>query len=147
MSELDEMETWFPLLAGTEYSEESPVDDRYNCIAFAFGDIAQWWWPTKADGQYWPPGFTYSADVDVLVEIFESKGYAKCEDGELEPGYEKVAIYTLHGRFKHAARQLRTGRWASKIGDFHDIEHVRAEHLNSTSYGKVSVYMRREREV
>ena len=51
-------------------------------------------------------------------------GYAPIgEDGPLQDGYEKIAIYALDGEPTHAARQLDTGRWTSKLGKHEDIEH------------------------
>lgn len=140
-----EMEAVFPLLLGTGYSEESPVNDVYNCIAFSFGDMQNWWWPKRGYGIYWPPGFPLADDVSVLVRIYEIHGYSICLDGLHELGFEKVAIYEIQGKFKHAARQLATGRWASKLGEEQDIEHELPEHLNSTPYGVATIFMRRDR--
>lgn len=140
-----EMELAFPSLAGTSYSQESPATDVYNCIAFAFCDTQNWWWPQAGPGVYWPVGFPLSDQVQVLVAIFEAHGYSVCSDCESEAHYEKVAIYSVQGRFKHAARQLRSGRWASKLGEGHDIEHERAEHLDSMIYGSAEQFLRRLR--
>jgi len=146
VASLKEMEAAFPLLAGTAYSEESPVTDTYNCIAFAFEDMQNWWWPRRGDGAYWPLGFPLSDSVDVLVSIFEARGYSACDSGEFEPGYEKVVIYARDGRIKHAARQLKSGRWASKLGESQDIEHERAEHIEGALYGTIERILKRRRE-
>lgn len=108
-------------------------------------DTRNWWWPRKGFGIYWPPGFDLSDEVSVLVRIFEVHGYSRCADGSREDGYEKVAIYSRDNRFKHAARQLPYGRWASKLGEEQDIEHELAEHLLSRSYGDTILFMRRRR--
>jgi hypothetical protein len=53
------------------------------------------------------------------------------------------------GQLAHAARQLQSGRWTSKLGDLEDIEHdLRAleDQPNTPSqwpYGRVSAFMRR----
>jgi hypothetical protein len=139
------MESWFPALVGTAYSEESEATDKYNCIAFAMGDQGNWWWPRKGYGLYWPPGFPLDDSVHVLVQMFESQGYIKCDNPDRETGVEKVAIYSVNGRFKHAARQCKSGRWASKLGEEQDIEHEVAEHLDGPSYGVATEFLRRTR--
>jgi hypothetical protein len=145
MASLEDIEYDFPALVGTAYSEESAATDSYNCIAFAFGDLSNAWWPRRGFGYYWPPGFPLSDSTDVLIAIFELHGYSRCDTPEYEVGQEKVAIYSIDGRFKHAARQLRSGRWASKLGDEQDIEHVRPEHLHNPSYGIVTHFLKRSR--
>jgi hypothetical protein len=146
MASLRDIEADFPLLVGTNYSEESAATDVYNCIAFAVGDFDNWWWPRRGYGMYWPPGFPLSDSVDVLIRIFEVHGYSQCADADPEPGYEKIAIYTRERRFKHAARQVKSGRWASKLGEEQDIEHERVEHVRNASYGVVEDFLRRKRE-
>jgi hypothetical protein len=44
-------------------------------------------------------------------------------DDSLESQYEKVALFAKDGRVTHAARQLPSGRWTSKLGSDVDIEH------------------------
>ena len=147
MASVRDLEEIFPSLAGTNYSPEaSAATDSYNCIAFAVGDCANWWWPRKGYGLYWPPGFPLSDAAPVLIQIFELHGYSQCDSSSHELGYEKVAIYVRDGRFKHVARQLRSGWWASKLGEEQDIEHELVEHLEGPSYGKAEYFVRRERK-
>ena len=146
MASIQDLEAAFPRLAGANYSEESDATDAYNCIAYAFGDIDSWWWPRRGYGTYWPPGFPLSDSVDTLIGMFESHGYSRCDSQEYEAGYEKVVIYCRDGRIKHAARQLRSGRWASKLGEEQDIEHERAEHVECAAYGTIAQFLRRRRD-
>lgn len=145
MASLQDIEAVLPGLVGTGYSEESIATDTYNCIAFAFGDVQNWWWPRRGYGIYWPPGFPLSDAVDVLISIFEIHGYSRCDNVEHERGCEKVAIYSIQGRFKHVARQLQSGRWASKLGEEQDIEHERAEHVQGADYGTAEDILSRKR--
>jgi len=71
-------------------------------------------------------------------------GYADCdlEDG-LESGYEKVALYGSGMFYTHAARQLSTGKWTSKLGREVDIEHDSADDVAGGVYGEVVQIMRR----
>lgn len=146
MATIQEIESLFPLLVGTSYLEASAATDTYNCIAFAFGDMMNWWWPCKGYGIYWPPGFPLDDSVATLVSIFELHGYSVCNNGEHEHPYEKIVIYSRDNRFKHAARQLRSGRWASKLGEEQDIEHEKAEHVENADYGVGETFLKRRRD-
>ena len=99
-------------------SEPTP---RYNCIAWAAGVDNRWWWP--AHSGYWPPGVRREEDTAAFEEVFRLLGYLPCDNGELEVGFEKVAIYTQSGAVTHMARQTRSGWWTSKLGKADDIEH------------------------
>ena len=71
-----------------------------------------------------------------------SLGYVPCESKDLEPGFAKVALFTdVEGKPKHAARQLDTGRWTSKLGEREDIEHELHD-LEGTVYGSVVLVMK-----
>jgi hypothetical protein len=65
-----------------------------------------------------------------------------CDDERLEAGYEKVALFALLGKPKHAARQLPGGRWTSKLGEWEDIEHALHD-LTGMVYGSVALVMKR----
>jgi hypothetical protein len=76
--------------------------------------------------------------------LFSSLGYAPCSAAALEPGYDKIAIFTsADGTPTHAARQLSSGRWTSKLGNWEDIEHD-LEDLCGDIYGSVAQVMRRQ---
>ena len=57
MASIQDLEAALPRLAGTNYCEQSDVTDAYNCIAYAFGDTDNWWWPRIGYGTYWPQVF------------------------------------------------------------------------------------------
>ena len=57
---------------------------------------------------------------------------------------EKVAIYLLNGMPTHAARQLSTGKWTSKLGLSIDIEHDSPDVLDGPEYGKASIFLKRK---
>jgi hypothetical protein len=78
--------------------------------------------------------------------MFEGQGYSVCADGELEEGYEKIALYSVGGAPKHAARQLGSGIWTSKLGEFIDITHASPSSVEDSEYGKVVLFMKRPRE-
>ena len=84
-----------------------------------------------------------------MLELFRSYGYELCENGILESGFEKIVIYARDNKPRHAARQLPTGLWTSKLGRYQDIEHATPEELEGDSngeYGRIVAFMRRPRE-
>ena len=66
-----------------------------------------------------------------------ARAYSRGANDAQESGIEKVAIYTLNGLPKHAARQLPSGAWSSKLGNHIDIEHS-LEGLAGDLYGSVA---------
>jgi len=91
------LEKLFPALTNASYAVESPKTKRYNCIAWAAGDMTLRWdpsdMPTVVPGFYWPPDALGYFEVDDLASVFESLGYEECGDGTLEVGHEKIALY------------------------------------------------------
>src|SRR5262245_9561718 len=113
----------YPRLTPQNHQETSPYDSAYNCVAWAAGDTAHWWWPERQGGFYWPHDAPMADTVSAFTMAFALIGYQPCPDGSLEADYEKVVLFALNGTVKHAARQLADGRWTSKIGKNVDIEH------------------------
>jgi hypothetical protein len=136
------LEDVFPGLRGQPYQIKSEKDRKYNCIAFAVGDTANWWWPDPLGEDTWPPAVARDETVEAFRGAFATLGYAVCDDERLEPGYEKVALFALAGKPKHAARQLPSGRWTSKLGPREDIEHALHD-LTGMAYGSVVLVMKR----
>jgi hypothetical protein len=136
------LEDVFPGLRGQPYQITSPRDHRYNCIAFAAGDDQNWWWPDAAGEDAWPTGVVRAETVDAFREAFATLGYVVCDNDQAEAGYEKIALFTLAGAPKHAARQLPGGRWISKLGASEDIEHE-LQDLTGAIYGTVVLVMKR----
>jgi len=75
-------------------------------------------------------------------------GYRTCVNGKREDEIEKVAIYVNEqGKPTHAARQLASGVWVSKMGPHVDIEHETPEAVGGHEdhgYGVVAIYMARQ---
>ena len=129
----------------------SPATRRYNCIAWAAKDDRRWWWPDPFEIGYWPiPVNNRSVTLAGFVEAFISLGYKLSTSGELEPNTEKIAIYGIdcpggQATPTHAARQLPSGDWTSKLGSFEDITHTTPEAVNGPIYGHVMAFMSRPR--
>ena len=125
-----------------DFTETSPADTTYNCIAWAAGDSANWWWPQL---YYWPPGMSKETTVEAFIAAYGTVGYEPCEDETLEEGFEKVAIYVnVLGRPTHAALQLPDGNWTSKLGVGPDGTHPTLQTLR-VLYGGIGAVVRRPR--
>jgi hypothetical protein len=133
----------FPNLHAGNHHDTSPASDRYNCLAWAAGRDDQWWEPAGTD--YWPANVPRDYKLTSLVLAYESVGYAICADGAQESGVEKIALYADGEEYRHAALQLETGKWTSKMGAFEDIEHDAPEDVAGPCNGQVAVFMKRER--
>ena len=137
-----DLEAIFPGLRGSTYQVTSPATEVYNCIAWAAGDVGRWWWPDLLKKRYWPAGATRLETIAAFQEAFESLGFVVCPGEELEPGFEKIALFADEQGPQHAARQLSNSRWTSKLGELEDIEHALHD-LAGVEYGQVVLVMRR----
>jgi hypothetical protein len=137
------LELRYPNLALTEYAVTSPKSQEYNCFAWVAGDQERWWQPTPEDEFYWVPGVPMEETLSAYIQAYQKLGYAICDNAVLETGYEKIALYVNNqGVPTHAAKQLLTGKWSSKLGSLKDIEHE-LEGLTGEQYGKVGQVLRR----
>lgn len=145
---------FFPKLnPGNAIITNSDNDDRYNCVAWAVNDTTQKWWPIGPESElpYWPPSVPRKLTVDAFVAVFALLGYKICSDEELEPGVDKVAIYTDSpdnpDEPTHVTRQLPNGWWTSKRGEGDVIDHEIVDALEGPLYGSVTVFMSRPASV
>ena len=130
----------FPRLTSQNHRPSSPPTADYNCIAWSAVDIEHWWEP----GVYWPvesPPDDHG--IGTLEQMFLFLGYEDCPGSDLEAGFEKVALYGDSLFYTHAARQLRGGKWTSKLGRAEDIEHDTPDDVAGGVYGEVVQYMKR----
>ena len=137
-------ESKWPHLASEGYSKESVETWNYNCIGFAADHDDEWWWPDQHGIGIWPKGVKREVTREAFIAAYESIGYEECKSPDLEKGFDKVVIYLLNGIPTHATKQLRDGRWKSKLGPWEDIEHNTLKAVEEYIYGKAAIYMRRE---
>ena len=149
-----DIEFFLPGLELADYRITSDADRAYNCIAWALGETDRWWSPSLQSCDYWPTQLPRGDSVENVVAAFALAGFERCDDPELEPSVEKIALFADEDRFTHVARQLASGRWTSKIGRNCDIEHeleaLRSwpdtwPRYRSYRYGEVAGFMRRPR--
>ena len=141
---MNPLESVLPGLVGSDYRITSPADDGYNCIAWAALEADRWWWPDALGAGYWPPGVPRVETPEAFAAAHATIGFVATPDDSLEPGVEKVTIYVRAGRSTHAARQLPSGRWTSKLGRSEDIEHA-LRTLEGDVYGTVAFFLQRPR--
>lgn len=129
----------FPFLQDGNFNITSPPTVRYNCIAWASGDDKRHCWP---DSPYWPGGGPRSTTLAAFTMMFGTLGYVEADSGAVETGFEKIAIYIKGNQVTHAARQLTSGLWTSKLGKHVDISHT-LKAIEGGSYGVVAKFFKR----
>jgi hypothetical protein len=140
--DISEFLALFPGLNDCEWKITSPEAITYNCISWAANDPKRRWWE-PVPSFYWPPTAPREPTIEAYQQAFESEGFAVCSSSALEAGLEKIALYALGTEPVHAARQLPTGSWTSKIGLVEDIVHETLEALEGDDYGRVALVMQR----
>lgn len=137
------LEQYFPNLRHTSYRSTSPASPKCNCIAWVARDESLWWWPDAMGQGFWPPGVTRVETLRAFQEAFGTLGFSPCDNANVEPGFEKVAVYAKESVPARAARQLPNGNWTSKLGPLEDIEHKTPDAVEGDAYGKVVLVLRR----
>jgi hypothetical protein len=98
---------------------------------------------------HWPAGAPRTVTIDAFMKAYATLGYKLCYDGSLEPGLQKIAIFGVGASGSevptHAALQLESGEWTSKLGPFEDVRHKTVDAVNGPIYGKAVCYMSRSR--
>jgi len=114
---------------------------RYNCIAFAFGDVKRWWWPDGAN--YWPLPIQ-SRDVAAEFErLLRHFAFMQVTDGSYKKDSHTIAVLYQDGEPLHACRQISENIWVSKMGRNFDIHHSPPGVLLGQKYGNhFSVFRR-----
>lgn len=133
-----------------DFKITSPYNPDYNCIAWAYHYDNRWMWPGGVDKKtvdgfrFWPEGVEDTTDVAAFIEAFRKKGYEVCSNSEFEDGFRKIALYVKPGTTEctHAARQLRSGKWTSKLGRSQDIQHGTPYSIEGDVYGVVHCIMK-----
>lgn len=137
----------FPNIDIEGFIVTSDLNPTYNCFAWAGNDDTKCWLPFKSKYYFWYTDNT-ALTLENVINNYSHIGYTEItESSDLEEGYDKVAIYIDEGgEPSHAARQVENGKWTSKLGDREDIEHSTPECLESDSYGKVKVILKRPKK-
>lgn len=136
----------FPGLAADGYRETSPPTYDYNCIAWAACRNDQWWEPDPDFLLFWPDGIGRQYTLAAYIAAYQTVGFEVCTSGTFEFSVERIVIFVdATGVPTHAARQLESGKWTSKLGSEVDIEHATPDALTGAFYGQLACFMRRPR--
>lgn len=110
----------FPQLINVAAKQTSLFDPYYNCIAYAFGDLTEWWWPTglalgghDANGMYWPIASDNRTKMQAFLDWFQHDGWTQTPSDVFVPQMRRVARYARQGQPTHAARQIGPDLWSS----------------------------------
>ena len=142
---MNPLEAAFPAPAGSGYTVTSSATERYNCLAWAAGETDRWWWPDPMDAAYWPAGARREETLPAFLAAYAALGYAPTAGADAEPGVGKVAVYARSGLPTHAARQLPTGRWTSKLGAAEDLERTLSDPFGAIDGDVAAIFARPER--
>ena len=135
----------FPRLNNNLFECTSPNTTSYNCVAWSVGITDKW---ISDDYSYtWPSGIPKGFGLESYIEYFSIHGYEKCDNGSLEVGYKKIALYAdNNNEFTHVALQKEDGTWTSKLGKYEDISHKSPQCLGGGYYGEVRLFMKCEKD-
>ena len=122
----------------------SPETPQYNCVAWALGDIENWW---EADEDYlWLDTIEFDNNLSTMQSLFKHFGFEPIDKPNLNNGLEKVALFSDDGIYcTHVARQLSTKIWTSKLGISHDVTHTLMA-LEKGIYGDVVMILQKSNE-
>jgi hypothetical protein len=116
-----------------DFDPTSDATAQYNCISWALSYDRQAIWPDEDRQLAWPD----------FRKLFELCGFSHCLNGDIEAGHEKIVLMGGHGVVMHASRQIKNGRWTSKLGAQVDGEHPSPDTLRHL-YGDVLLWMKRQ---
>jgi hypothetical protein len=123
---------------------KSNATPNYNCISWVVQCDIRVIWPDERKQFAWPDHLIPRQEsLACFKTFFELAGYTECRSGEYEHGKEKIALYARNDVVTHAARQLPSGRWTSKMGWGVDAEHIDPGTLSSDENWRVVMYMER----
>ncbi len=132
-----------PNLGDRNHRVTSEMTPRYNCISWSVREDLISLWPD--DDNRWPTSVTREESMDAFLQFYTMIGFERISLNAIhyEPGYEKIALYADTAGPCHAARQIPSGRWLSKLGRLADIEHNDLNCLEGGAYGNVVAIFKR----
>jgi len=133
-----------------DWSAASDPVGTYNCFGFALG-YNQWWEPPvfideliANEEAIWPLGLSESLDIDNYIAAARTERFYVSQDAMWEESCDTIMLYftTNDRKFQHAARQVSSGVWSSKLGTGSDITHA-IDGIDRIDFGTGRIYMKR----
>lgn len=119
---------------GENFIFTSTATDDYNCCSWALGNDEENIILYTAEG-------AYDTRLSSYVDYYKSIGFRECKDGEFREGYSTIVIFALGDEFTHVARRKDSTTWASKLGEWEDIEHSDLDSLSGDYYGNPVIFL------
>ena len=141
----------FPNSFNEPFIKTSLATEKYNCIAHAVFNDSEWYEPAKPEYlTFWPNDVPREYTIDAYFQLFESYGYSKCKNGDIEEGFIKIAFFYSTNKYNnpdsfHAARQLSDGQWTSKLGESIDVSHT-LNAMSNSNYGEVIQFFKKKQD-
>jgi hypothetical protein len=124
----------FPRLRNGRFRIVGPPSCVYNSFALAAGDRSAWWTPDPEPGSYWPPNTAHPN----FNHLFDAIGYKGTTRRRRQAGYDLVAVFAMNlSLITHAARQLPSGMWMIKLGEWFEIEVRSLRDLKNDAFGDI----------
>ena len=118
---------------------------NYTCIAWALEDTTHFYWTGPEYFFYWESDLLREETMDAFVQLFKKYGYEICENALKERGFTKIALFAKDNIPTHAARQLPSGLWTSKLGILEDARHTLFA-ISDGLYGSVALILKRKND-
>ncbi len=131
--------SWSNLQENLNFIFTSKQTWEYNCVMWSLNRDDEWRDFFYSDDGYVNP----DQSINPYVAYFQENGFETCENSSLEVGALKICIFSKNGIFSHVSRQLQDGRWASKMGNYEDIEHLTEFDVSGLGYGSPDIYMQK----
>jgi len=125
---------YLPLLQkDVNFIFKSVQGDDYNCVSWAIHNDEENIILKLPDGET-------DQRLKSYVDYYKNIGFEETGNIDVEQGVTKIALYAFADEFQHVARQLADGRWASKLGEWEDIEHSTLNDLAGNFYGEPVIF-------
>lgn len=135
----------FPDLCSDTSRLLSPSNSYYNCVAFAFDDTYNWWWPSTS--HYWPMPYKSDCVNESFHNLFATLKAEKISNlnniERIKKEYAIIALYIKENGYTHIARyNFGLSGWSSKLGSMGCIFHKTVEELEGQWFGECCDYYR-----
>ena len=138
------------IINGINFKIIQQDNEDYNCIAHSLGYNHITIWPISKRFWVWDKTLPYINTINNFVSLYRKFNYEICEDSSWEFEYDKIALYisVLSGRntVSHAAKQIDSYWWSSKIGGDELFEHT-LEAIENKNVGTKYVFLKRPKNL